>query len=204
MSTLTSAEMDRVKYECIDNVLGIGAVPYIGIKAVYDIIRDNVSGSSTAATSSSTTVSSAGPTTLTVGSASGMTASSTRIVIDVDAQREVCTIRNVSGLTVSVICQNTHSGTYPVEIESALTIVRGLISAIDVVEKHRGKAISRVGIKAVDEIQFFGASDGGTVLYENWQERARLRMELARACGIEWIVRESLQRRSGPGSMEMY
>ena len=42
MATLTDDELSRIKMEVLDNVLSIGAIPYIGIKAVYAIIQENV------------------------------------------------------------------------------------------------------------------------------------------------------------------
>lgn len=202
MSTLTDAEMDRIKYECLDNVLGFGAVPYISIKNVYGIIRDNVTGSSTPPTSSSTAVTAAGPVTLTLASVTGL-AVGTRVVLDVDQAREVVTVRNVTGLTISVICAKLHSGTYPVEIESALTIVRGILTDLTQLEIATRNAFSKAGIKQVDEIVFFGDGDSKTVADSVADQRTNMRFELARACGIEWIVRAALARRAG-GSFEVY
>lgn len=204
MSTLTDAEMDRIKYEVLDNVLDLGAVPYLTIHNVYGIIRDHVTGSTTPATSSSTTVTAAGPATLTLASVSGL-AVGTRVVLDVDQSREVVTVRNVSGLAISVICTKPHSGTYPVEIESALTIVRGMLTDLEALNTRRQRAFNAAGIKSVDgEVEFFGPADGMTMAQDVESQRMMLRMELAGACGIGWIVRQSLARRAGGGGMVRY
>lgn len=194
--TLETIEMDRVKAEALDNVLGYGAVPYASIRAVYDIIRDNVQSSSTDPTSSSTTVSAAGPTSLTLASATGISAG-TRLVLDVDDAREVVTVRSVSGSVISVVCTKTHSGTYPVEIESALTIVRGLLADLETLSQRARLLYQSAGVKSVDgEIEFFGRSDGGGPLDTIMAARMAMRHELGRACGIDWIVREALSRSS--------
>ena len=154
MSTLTTAEMWRIRAELFDNVLNMSAVPWIDVRSIYDVIQANVSSSSTPPTSSSTAVTSAGPTVLTLASVTGLDVAS-RIVLDVDAAREVVTVRAISGLTVSVVCTKTHSGTYPVEIESALTIVRGTLADLEAIDQQERIAIPQAGVKRVDEIEFF-------------------------------------------------
>jgi hypothetical protein len=147
--TLTEIELDRVKFEAMDNVLGFGAVPYASIRNVYGIIQDNVQSSSVDPTTSSTAVTAAGATTLTLVSAAGIT-QGTRVVLDVDDAREVVTVRNVSGLTISVVCAKPHAGTYPVEIESALTIVRGLLADLETLSQRERTLYSSAGVKSVD------------------------------------------------------
>lgn len=203
MATLTTDEMARVRAELFDNVLGVGAVPWIDVRSIYDVIRDNVSSSSTAATTSSTTVSTAGATTLTLASVTGL-ASGTRVVLDVDASREVVTVRAVSGSTVSVICAKTHSGTYPVEIESALTIVRGLLADLEALDQQERLMVPQAGVKIVDEIEFFGAAEGG-VQQSLTARRNALRQRLASATGLTGILRDLAARaRGGVSSMEVY
>lgn len=203
MATLTTDEMARVRAELFDNVLGVGAVPWIDVRSIYDVIRDNVSSSSTAATHSPTAVSTAGPTTLTLASVTGL-ASGTRVVLDVDASREVVTVRAVSGSTVSVICAKTHSGTYPVEVESALTIVRGLLADLEALDQQERLMVPQAGVKIVDEIEFFGAAEGG-VQQSLTARRNALRQRLASATGLTGILRDLAARaRGGVSSMEVY
>ena len=200
--TLTDDEMGRIKAECMDNVLGLGAVPYIGIRAVYDVIRDNVQSSATDPTTSNTTVSAAGAATLTLASVSGLS-TGTRVVLDVDGQRETVTVRAVVGSTISVVCTRTHDGTYPVEIESPLTIVRGLLADLVALDQQQRDARGSAGLKQVDEVQWFGGSGERSQTDALAAERQRLRHELARACGIDWIVRAGEARGAG-GSGEVY
>ena len=203
MATLNADEMNRIKLEVGDTVMGYGAVAHFGVRSIYDVIRDNVSSSSVAATTSTTTVSAAGPTTITLASATGYEAGQ-RLVLDVDDARETVTLRSLSGASASVVCTKTHSGTYPVEVESALTLVRGILSDLVTLEQQGRSMVGSVGIKRVDEVEWFGASEGGSPLVQLQHRRSALRMELAELCGIGWIYREVLSRRSGGGSFEVY
>lgn len=205
MSTLTTAELMRIRAELFDNVLDLGAVPMIDIHAIYtSVIQPNLSSSSTAATSSTTTVSAAGPSVLTLADVTGISAG-TRLVIDVDGSREVCTVRAVTGSTVSVICQQTHSGTYPVEIESGLTIVRGVLADLEAVDQRQRVSVSSAGVKKVDEIEFFSQSEGGSVLVQAEAFRNVLRGRLAAALGVTGLLRQLAARVTGASpSLEVY
>ena len=205
MALLTDAELMRIRAELFDNVLNIGAVPMIDIHVVYtSVIQPNLSSSSVS-TTSSTTVSAAGQTTLTIASVAGLTAGVSRIVIDVDESREVCTVRSITGSTVSVICQRTHSGTYPVEEESGLTIVRGVIADLEALDQAQRSNINSAGVKRVDEIEFFSASEGGSLLVQAEAFRNVLRGRLAAALGVTAFLRELMSRvgRSN-GTVEVY
>lgn len=203
MSTLTANEMGRIKAEVFDNVLDIGATPWIDVRAIYDIIQTNVSSASTAPTTSTTAVTSPGPTVLTLASVTGLSASS-RIVLDVDAGREVVTVRAVIGSTVSVLCTKTHSGTYPVEIESPLTIVRGLLADLEAIDLQERIAIPQAGVKKVDEIEFFGRNEGGAAHMALTKHRNTLRSRLASACGLAGIMRELMSRAAIAGGSTSY
>lgn len=203
MATLTDDELGRIKRECLDNVLGLGALPYISIKSVYDLIRDNVSSSSVSATSSTTSVTASGPTTLTLADATGYV-SPQRVQVDVDQSREVVTINAVSGSVISVTLAKTHSGTYRVEVESPLTIVRGLLSDLTYLETLDRGAWSSLGLKRVDEVEWFGPSDGGDLADRIAHHRTRIRSELARACGISWVLEQGRAFARGGGSVEVY
>lgn len=205
MTTLTTDEMARVKAEIFDNVLSIGAVPWLDVRAIYDVIQANVESSSVAPTTSTTAVTAAGPTTLTLASVTGL-ASGSRVVLDVDAAREVVTVRAVSGLTVSVVCTKTHSGTYPVEVESALTIVRGILADLESIDQQERIAIPQAGVKRVDEIEFFGRAEGGSAQSALTQHRNALRARLASATGLTGILRELAARAStgGVSGVEVY
>jgi len=196
MTTLSSDEMARIKLELGDTVLAVGAQPWIGIRSVWDVIAQYVESSSIAPTSSSTTVSAAGPTTITVASATGLTAGM-RVQLDCDGQRETCTIRNVAGSVLSLVARKVHSGTYPVEVESALTLVRGVLSDLISLEQVTSLAsFDSLGLRRVDEIEW---SERGQ---SYWIEYGRgiLRRRLATACGVGWIYTAS----RGSSALEVY
>jgi hypothetical protein len=180
MATLTDDEMMRIRAELGTHLLSNTAEPLIGTSPLWAVIRDNVTSSTVSPTTSATTVSAVGPTTLTLASVTGYTAGQA-IQIDCDAERETCTIRNVSGLTVSVICRKLHSGTYPVEVESPLTIVRGILSDLRRLEQGDVlAAFDTLGLKRVDEIEF---SDAGRMRFIE-RAQSTLRGRLASACGV--------------------
>jgi hypothetical protein len=196
MTTITTQEMWRIKAELFDNVLDFGAVPWLSVRAIYDVIQANVSGSSVAPTTSSTAVTVPGATVLTLASVAGLAAAS-RVVIDVDTAREVATVRAVSGSTISVVCTKLHAGTYPVEIESGLTIVRGILADLEAIDQQQRLAIPQAGVRRVDEIEFFGKADGGGARAQLEAHRNTLRGRLASATGLTGILRELAARASG-------
>lgn len=201
MGTLTDDEIARIKTELWDHLVDIGAEPYIGFHPIYNTIRDHVSSSSVAATSSTTAVTAAGSTTITVADATGLTVG-TKIVLDVDDQRETCTIKSISGSVIGVNARKTHSGTYPVEIESPRTIVRGILFDLSKLELLIVGALESSGIKRADEVEFFGPNDGGGVVQQLIANQARLRMELARRIGLGDYAAAKGAR--GAGSFEVY
>ena len=203
MSSLTDDEMARIKSEIFDNVLAIGAEPYIGVRAIYDVIRANVTSSSVTPTTSATAVTAAGAATLTLASVTGYAAQQ-RVVLDVDDARETCTIKVVSGSTIAVNCRYLHAGTYPVEVESPLTIVRGILSDLVTLEQISRTAFDTAGVKRVDEIEFFGRADGGSKLVQIDAKRNELRGRLASATGLTGILRELMSRVGAPSGIEVY
>jgi hypothetical protein len=196
MATLTTDEMARIKLELGDTVLAVGAQPWIGIRSVWDVIQTYVESSSVAPTSSSTTVSAAGPTTITVASVTGLTAGM-RVQIDCDGQRETCLIRNIAGSVLSLVTRKTHSGTYPVEVESALTLVRGILSDLIALEQvNTISSFDSLGLRRVDEIEW---DERGAGYWIEWG-KGLLRRKLASACGVGLIYTAS----RGSSSLEVY
>jgi hypothetical protein len=202
---LSNSMVQRLKYETGFNLLTIGSEPYIQHVAVWDqVIQDNVD--TQAATTSSTTVTAAtSPTvvTLTVGSTTGFVAGDT-VIVDVDAQRERATVRNVaSGTTFSVLLSKAHTGTYPVKLESGETIVLDIAEKLDSVASQIESAVSTAGLKSVDEITFqtVSASGAKSQLDSLRQMRDYWRNELCSALGI---VNGWTARRSGGAYLELY
>jgi hypothetical protein len=184
MATLTDDEMARLRVELGAHVLANDATPLVGILSIWAVIRDNVVSSTVTPTTSATAVSAAGPVTLTLASATGYVAGQS-VQLDVDAERETVTIRSVVGSTISVICRKAHSGTYPVEVESPLTIVRGLLADLRRLEQgDMLAAFDALGLKRVDEIEF---QDGDRTAFFA-RAQTRLRSKLASACGVPFYA----------------
>lgn len=202
MATLTDDELGRIKAEVLDNVLDVGATPYIGIRAVYDVIRDHVASSSVAPTTSTTAVTAAGPASLTLASVAGLALGS-RVVLDVDSVREVVTVRAVTGSAISVVCRRLHSGTYPVEVESPLTIVRGLLADLAALDDQEQDATASAGLKRVDEVEW-ETSQGASIADRLVARRAELRDRLARACGLSHVLAAGRALTRGPGNIEVH
>lgn len=193
MATLTDDELGRIKTEVLDNVLDQQATPWFEVRALYNVLRDNVISSSVAPTSSTTTVSAAGPTTLTLASVTGLTAGM-KVQLDVDQARETVTIRAISGLTISVICRKAHLGTYPVEVESPLTLVRGVLADLAAIESGAAiDSLESLGLKRVDEVEW---RDGETITHAIENARNALRARLASMCGLTGIYNAARNRGS--------
>ena len=199
---LDDADIVRIRAELGDNIVAALANPYIGVRTVYGVIQEYVQ-TDVVPTSSATTVSTAGPTVLTLASVSGLSVGS-RVVIDVDDAREVCSVRAVSGLTISVVCRKTHSGAYPVEVENPLTIVRGLLADLETISLRERSLFDSAGVKKVDEIEFFSAAEGGTALASINDARSRARIRLAQSCGVVWIANGEAARAAGGSSFEVF
>lgn len=197
MATLTSDEMGRIKYELNEAVLSYNALPWIGIRVVWDVIQTSVESSSTPATSSSTAITAAGPVTITVASATGLSVG-TRVQLDCDGQRETCSVRNVAGTVLSLVARKLHSGTYPVEIESPLTLVRGCVADLAALEQVNSLAsFESLGLRRVDEIEW---DEKGSGYWVDWA-RNNLRRSLSRALGVEYIFDAA---RSRGANLEVY
>ncbi len=200
MSTLTDDELHRIRYECGEHLLAIGAEPYIAHAYVFDLVRDYCASSSVAATTSATTVASAGPCVLTLATVAGL-AQFDKLNVDCDDSRETVTIRSITGSTISVICRKPHSGTYPVEKESALTIVRGLLSDLTRIEIEGNDVTATGGLRKVDEVEFFG-NDGQAPITGWLSARAAMRASLAGAIGLTDLLRNNTS--GGSSNYEVY
>lgn len=204
MSTLTDDEIERAKVALETHVLDTGAQPYFSFPAAFDVIRDHVTSSSVGPTASSTAVTAPGAVTLTLADATGFAAFQ-RVVLDVDDARETCTVKAVVGSTIAVNCRYTHAGTYPVQVESALTLVRGLLSDLVTLEQLERGAFADAGVKRVDEVEFFGASEGGSSLVMLARKRGDICRRLASALGVTAMYNRLRAESSGVlGAAEVY
>lgn len=191
---LSDGEVDRIKAELGYNILALGAEPYFQHRKVFDVIQANVSGSTTPATVATTAIAGAGVATITLASVSGLSAG-TRVQLDTEAQRETVTVIAVSGSAITVRAAKPHGSAYLVEIESAQTIVRGLLADLASLEQvYSLDAFNSLGLKQVDEVIW---QDGKSRFALVESARDALRDRLSRAVGFP-------RYDSGGSSLEVY
>lgn len=204
MTTLTDDEIKRIGAEVGIDVLSPTAFPYAGAFTSYmDVIRDYVQSSSTAAVTSTTAVTAAGPTLLTPSSTTGYVAG-TKIVLDCDDARETVTLRAIVTGQFSVVCRKTHGGTYPIEVESGLTLVRGILSDLALLEELERGGWQSLGLKRVDEVEWFGANEGGDISQRIRAAREAGRARLASMVGLSDVFQFRRAMAAGPSSFEAY
>jgi hypothetical protein len=194
---LTTSEVARIKYELGFNVLAVGAEPYIGITALFEqvIQPHTTSGASTTSSTSVTAASTPTPVTLTVASVAGINAGDA-VIVDVDSRQERATVQSIGASTITLLLAFAHSGTYPITVEGGESIIRGILQKLQAIDGMSagssagafGGVVSTVGIKKVDDIEFFGggtgAGSGTSRLTELRQLREYWRDELASVLGI--------------------
>jgi hypothetical protein len=178
---LLDSELARIRYELGFPVLATGAEPYVGITALFDqVVKPYLlAGASTTSTTSVSAATSATPAALTLASASGVAAGA-RVVIDVDDRQEVVTVQSVSGSAITVLLTKAHSGTYPVTVEGGESIVREILGRLRAVGGQIEAAMTRAGVKRVDEIELFGESGSKTTLSGLQDQQRHWRAELER------------------------
>ena len=107
-------------------------------------------------------------------------------------------MRNVAGTVLSLVARKLHSGTYPVEIESPLTLVRGCVADLAALEQVNSLAsFESLGLRRVDEIEW---DEKGSGYWVDWA-RNNLRRSLSRALGVEYIFDAA---RSRGANLEVY
>lgn len=194
---LTISELSRIRYELGYPNLSNSAEPYIGITSFFDQILQPylLSGASTTSSTPVTAATSPTPQTLALASATGFAVGNV-VIVDVDSRQERATVSNVSGSNITVQLSLAHTGTYPVTVEGAESTIRDILYELRLITNGmNGQAgvlssiRSRVGIKRVDDIEFFGggdtlASQGRDPLSQLFELREMWRDELANAVGV--------------------
>lgn len=152
----TDSELQRVKLELGYNLLEIGAEPFIGHSALFDVVQENLPDE--VATTATGTVA-AGYATITLASATGF-ATGDRVFVDVGSRKELIVIQNLASTSLSAVFKNDHEGTFQVILEGALSLSR---DCLDKIEQLKSQLASKFGfgaLKKVDEIEFY--QSGGT------------------------------------------
>jgi hypothetical protein len=197
---LSTAELQRIKFELGHNLLGTGAGFWIGVSQVFEnVVATYIqAGASTTATTSVTAATSPTLATIVVASASGISAGS-RVHVDVDDRREISTVQSVSGTSVALLLSKAHSGTYTVEVDGGEAIVRELLAQIAKVKAELAGTFGEGALKKVDDVEFY--ESGGALFGATSKVLMVWRDELAMACGVPNFWRE--QQASG-GRMALY
>ena len=185
--TLSAGELQRLRYELGANVLNVGAEPYVPHQRIFDVIAANLTSDAQDPAVSATSVAAAGSVTLTLDSVAGLSAG-TPVVLDTDDAYERVSVQRVAGSTITVRCARAHTAPFPVEIESGLTLVRAALWRLAVLDRLILDAASGAGIKAVDEVQFFGPADGRSPLDELRRAQAAHRRELASLVNLDQVL----------------
>ena len=217
--SLTSVELDQIRFELGYPLTRIGAEPYITFAAVFSravapYLTDVGSTSATAVTASAagannTIVVAANPVAVdpynTVGFVVGA-----NVVVDVGPAQETAIIQVVSGLSLTLSLTNAHGalGIYPVMLAGAEKFIRDLLNRLTVISNELTNTAPKVaGLTKVDEIEASSQGAGkrggktldrGNVLY---QQRDLARRDLARALGVGYL---NDQRASAGAQMEIY
>jgi hypothetical protein len=91
-----------------------------------------------------------------------------------------------------------------VEIESPLTIVRGLLADLENLALRARNAYGVIGLLKVDEVEWSGGRGEQTIGSLIQNERERIRAELASACGLAEIYADLRGRASPTSRVEIY
>lgn len=189
---LSSSEVVRIKTELGYNALTEGSQLYASnylfmfeqvIQPFVDAQAETTSSTSVQASTTPT------PATLTLADGTDFRAGDI-IIVDVDTRQERVTIQSKSGNNVTALLTKDHTGTYPVCVESGVTIVRGILAELSKIATTISSLRTRVGIKkAGDEVEFFGggatlASQGIDPLTQVLALREQWRDELANALNV--------------------
>lgn len=163
--TLSTSEVESLRFHLGWGNVGIGAKPYTpdGFYEVFNNVVKPYLASDTE-TTSTTAVTAAGVTTLTLGSVTNIS-TYTRLVIDTGEDVEVVEARAVSGSTVTAKFALTHAQPFPVAILSGVMRLRLLLFAADRAwrKEHSSSITAAAGIKQLGkgEIEYF---PGGMLL----------------------------------------
>lgn len=206
---LLDSEVLRVRAELGYNAMGLQALPYIGISAIFDgVIQQYITAG--AKTTSATPVAEGEPDTpqtLTLASGTGFTAGC-RVWVDVDGRQEDATVQHMpSANTITVLLSKAHSGTYPVTVDGGEAMVREYLQHLRRLNGPGGvleRVTTRLGIAKVDEIEFFGGGSGGMSAGKDPKSQVLEMVEYYRDQLAMTLGVERLNRRGGGGGVELY
>ena len=128
---LSTAEVESLRFHLGYGNMSVSGHPYTsdGFYEIFtQIISPNLSTSTE--TTSTTSVSAAGITTITLGSVTLITPY-TRLIVDVGDAAETVVVRAVSGSTITATFAKAHTQPYPVAVLSGVSRLRQLLHSAD-------------------------------------------------------------------------
>lgn len=198
--SLSTAELQRIKFELGYNVLSNGAEPFIGVSMLFENIVAVYMTAGAATTSATTVVAASVPTNVavTLASATGFSAGALAWV-GVDDAQESATVQSISGAIITLALKNAHAGTYPVTVDGGEAMVRELLSRIRAVKAELSGTFGEGALKKVDEIEFY--QTGASLFASTGKALMFWRDELASLLGITNMWR---MKRAAGSSISMY
>lgn len=199
-SALTTSELLRIKVELGYNAESFGAEPYIGVAALFETVvaKYLLGGPETTAVTEVEAGALAAPVSIVLDDPTGI-AVHDRVAIDVDDSEELATVRSVSGNAIWLLLSKAHSGSYPVAVESGVTMARRLLRRCESVGRKIESGRGTGALAQVDDVKFFDTKGSKSQL-ELWADELELhRDELARVLGVERINRGATRAAGNPG-----
>jgi hypothetical protein len=167
--TLSSSDLQRVKFELGFNQLNVGAEPYLSITRAFEqVIVPNLNAGELN-TSTTLVPATAAPTPV-VLQLQNVISSITlldHVLIDVDDATEYATVVDINTVsspnTITVRLTKAHGsgGTgYPVNQEGGVQMVRFYLQRCRKIADRIDRFGARAGVKKADEMEFFGGAGG--------------------------------------------
>jgi len=173
----------RVRYELGFSAVGLGGLPYLDHAFIPDKSIDNLTTGSE--TSSITEVTAASvqagtPTTITLASGVGF-ATMMKAHVDAGPRREIVTFQFVSGTAATAVFKQPHLGTYTVEADGGVPMLRTILGILDKLAVDIDDARASAAVKKIDtDIEFFPSEERQlSRVTELEQQRDHWRGELA-------------------------
>lgn len=172
--------------------MGVEAEPYVTYFGTFDYVIANFLNMGATTTSSTAVAVASEPTqrTVVLADSTGFATGAT-IYVDLHPQQERAFVQSVSGNSIVVYLQKAHVGTYPITVDGGEAIVREKLAQLYDIDAGLSASIATVGLKKVDEIEFYGDNAKSSRITMIDKLRDMRRDELASALGVVnmWRVR---------------
>ena len=219
--SLTSVELDRIRYELGISLVRLGAEPFIAFYAVFTkAVAPYLTDTGSTSTTTIAAVTTGADAVVTVVANPIVTdpygtvafAPGVDVVVDTGPNQEFATVRAVTGLSLTLstlsLAHGTAGAQYPVILKGAEWIVRDILTRITAINGELSStAVQGAGAAAVDEIKLAVSMRNGKDQRDRFDslivQREQARFDLSYALfGAD--IRTNSRRRSGGGRMELY